>query len=114
MKTKFTSVCVALCLALPVTVGLLSGCAGSADSRSTGQYVDDKSLDYRVKHALHENQEYKFDDVNVTSYKGTVQLSGFVDTEDQKSQAEEIAKKVPGAESVQNNISIKQSHASNM
>lgn len=85
----------------------ITGCAGDRYDRSTGQYIDDKSLTMRVHDALADNAEYKFHDVNVTSYRGTVQLNGFVDNSDQKSKAEDIAKGVQGVKDVQDNLSVK-------
>ena len=108
MKTKMTSLCLALCLVVPtVAVIGLSGCAGNRYERSTGEYIDDKSLNSRVNSALNANPEYKFGDVKVTSFRGTVQLSGFVNTTEQKSKAGEIAKTVQGVKGVENNITVK-------
>jgi osmotically-inducible protein OsmY len=90
-----------------LAVTYLSGCAGNQYDRSTGQYIDDKSLTVRVHDALHDNPDYKFDDVDVNIFRGTVQLSGFVNLADQKSKAESIAKGVEGVKEVVNNISIK-------
>jgi hyperosmotically inducible periplasmic protein len=84
-----------------------TGCAGDKDSRSTGQYIDDKSLITRVNHALNDNAEYKFSDVDVDAFRGKVQLSGFVDTSDQKSKAYDSAKGVEGVQDVVNNITVK-------
>ena len=108
MKTRIVSFCLALCLGLPMAVGL-SGCAGDRYERSTGQYIDDQALAMRVRDALGDNPQYKFDGVNVTAFRGTVQLSGFVATNDQKSKAGEIAKTVQGVQNVENNITVKES-----
>jgi hyperosmotically inducible protein len=109
MKNLFSNLCLALCLCLPVgTAVVLMGCTGSRYERSTGEYIDDKALNSRVKSALSENPEYKFGDVNVTSFKGTVQLSGFVNSSDQKKTAASIAEKVQGVKSVENNITVKE------
>lgn len=109
MKNLFSNLCLALCLCLPVgTAVVLMGCTGSRYERSTGEYIDDKALNSRVKSALADNPEYKFGDVNVTSFKGTVQLSGFVNTTDQKKMAATIAEKVQGVKSVENNITVKE------
>jgi len=89
------------------TLVLTSGCAGNRYDRSTGQYIDDKSLIARVEHALSDNPDYKFDQVNVDSFRGEVQLSGFVNSSDQKSKAADIAKQVEGVQSVVNNITVK-------
>ncbi|HEV2696051.1 MAG TPA: BON domain-containing protein [Verrucomicrobiae bacterium] len=75
--------------------------------RSTGEYIDDKSLTSRVNAGLRDNAEYKFEEVGVASYKGTVQLSGFVNTADQKDKAGDIAKQTPGTQNLINNISVK-------
>jgi hyperosmotically inducible periplasmic protein len=111
MKNKTNIISMALCLGL-VTAGAigtatLTGCAGNQNTRSTGQYVDDKTLQHQVRDALSDNSEYKFDQVNVDVYRGTCQLSGFVNTSDQKSRAEDIAKNVQGVSTVDNNITVR-------
>ena len=94
--------------AMPLTVGLLaSGCAGDRYHESTGEGIDDTATTSRVKKALHADTQYKFEDVKVTTFKGTVQLSGFADSRDAKSRAGEIAKSVEGVKDLQNNISVK-------
>lgn len=107
VKRKATSLALAFCLALPVFVGGLTGCAGDRYERSTGEYIDDKALTMRVKGALHDNPEYKYDDVEVASFKGTVQLSGFVNSSDQRRKATQIAQNVQGVRDVENNITVK-------
>ena len=103
---KLISVGFATCLALTTAV-TFTGCAGNKYERSTGEYIDDKATTSRVKSALGDNAEYKFGDVEVKSFKGTVQLAGFVNTGDQKDKAGEIAKKVTGVHEVVNNITVK-------
>lgn len=109
MKTNRT-MSLALCVGLLTTAAVgtltLTGCAGNENQRSTGQYMDDKTLQHQVRDALNDNGEYKFDNVNVTVYRGTVQLSGFVQTSDQKSRAKEITKNVQGVSDVENNITV--------
>ena len=109
MKTNMFNLVIAAAL-LAGTGGLIAttGCAGNRDERSSGQYMDDKSLIARVQHALNDNPEYKFDGVNVDAFRGKVQLSGFVNTDDQKSKADDIAKQVQGVQDVINNITVKQ------
>src|SRR5579872_3866021 len=97
-----------LCMALVVSAAALggfTGCAGDRYHESTGEYVDDSSLTVRVKDALG-HSDFKFGDVKVTSFKGTVQLSGFVNNQEQKSRAGEITSTVQGVRGVENNISI--------
>ena len=109
MKTKIGTLCLAFCLGLPLVavVGGAGCAAGSRYERSTGEYIDDKGLNSRVRSALAENPEYKFGDVRVTSFRGTVQLSGFVNTADQKKKAGEIAQTVAGVKGIENNITVK-------
>jgi hyperosmotically inducible protein len=108
MKKQMNKVCLLLCLGLFTgAVAVFTGCAGDQYNRSTGQYIDDKSLAVRVHDALSDNPEYKFSDVNVNIFRGTVQLSGFVNTSDQKSKAADIAKGVQGVKDVDNQITVK-------
>ena len=114
MKKAFNNLYLVLGLLLTVgTAAILTGCTGNRYERSTGEYIDDKSLNARVKTALAENPEYKFGDVNVTSFKGTVQLSGFVNAGDQKRMAGNIAERVHGVKNVENNITVKEKISSN-
>ena len=107
MKTKTGNLCLALFVGfLTVATINMTGCAGDRYSRSTGEYIDDNSLKVRVYQALRDNPDYKFGSVTVTAFKGTVQLNGFVDLGDQKSQAEEIVKGTEGVRSVINNLSV--------
>jgi len=109
MKIQASSLCLAVCLSLSTAAAIVTftGCAGDRYNRSTGEYIDDKSLNSRVKDALSDNAEYKFEGVSVTAFKGTVQLSGFVDSYAQKYNASSIAKKVQGVRDVENDITVK-------
>jgi|GEM_PF-1135081 len=94
---------------MPLTVGLLaSGCAGDRYHESTGEGIDDTATTARVKKALHADPQYKYADVKVTTFKGTVQLSGFADSRDAKSRAGDIARTVEGVKDIQNNITVKE------
>jgi hyperosmotically inducible protein len=95
-----------------VTAIGLAGCASNdADQdshrRTTGQYIDDKVLVQKVKSALDDSPVYKFPDVKVNTYNGVVQLTGFVETTEQKRKAEEIARTVRDVSSVENQITLK-------
>ncbi len=107
MKTiKLRSLIGALMLATSGVIGL-SGCAGDKYHESTGEDIDDNAITARVKSALHGDSEYKYPDVKVTTFKGTVQLSGFVDTHDQKARAKDLAKNCAGVKDVENSITTK-------
>lgn len=90
------------------TVGLAGGCAGDRYHQSTGEHIDDGAISMRIKNALSDDPQFKFPMVEVKTFKGTAQLSGFVNTKEQKSRAAEIANRVSGVRSVENNISIKE------
>src|SRR3954467_12314126 len=94
--------------ALPL-VGGLTGCAGGRYTQSTGERIDDSGDSSRVKKALAADTQYKYEDVNVETFKGVVQLSGFVNSRDQKNRAGDLAKKVQGIKEVKNNITVKES-----
>ena len=108
MKKFRMSLYLASCLLLPVFASSLTGCADdSRYERTAGEYVDDKIIVSRVASALARDPEYKFQEVVVASHQGTVQLSGFVPTGDQKDKAEDIADKVPGVKDVDNKITVR-------
>ena len=96
-----------LSLALASSLGITGCTTEQRGGRTAGEYIDDKTLNTRVKGALGDNPEYKFNDVKVESYRGTVQLSGFVATTAQKERAGEIAKGVKGVQNVDNKITIR-------
>jgi hyperosmotically inducible protein len=83
------------------------GCAGTATRESTGEYVDDSTITTKVKAAFVKDPVVKAIDVKVETFKGVVQLSGFVTTSEEKMQAERVAASVMGVQSVKNNISLK-------
>ena len=98
----------ALVILLGIAVGGLSGCAGDRYKQSTGEYIDDKSTASRVRDRLSDDTVYKFPDVKVTVFKGTAQLSGFVNQKAQKDRAADLAKNVAGVKDVVNNITVKE------
>jgi hyperosmotically inducible protein len=104
LKTLALIVCLGV---LPLAGTGLTGCAGSRTEQSTGEQIDDMATSTRVRSALGDSAEYKFADVKVTTFKGTVQLSGFVNTREQRKRAGEIATNVEGAKTVVNNITVK-------
>ena len=104
MRRKLRSLIMAASLGL-ATVTLFSGCA--TGDRSGGQYMDDRVTSQRVKGALTDNPIYKFEDVNVNTYRGVVQLNGWVTHPEQKDVALNIARRTAGVLDVVNNISVK-------
>jgi osmotically-inducible protein OsmY len=98
-----------VCLSVLALAGSITGCAGDRYTQSTGERIDDKGDSARVRSALSDDTQYKYDDVKVQTFKGVVQLSGFVNSRDQKNRAGDLAKKVEGVTEVENNITVKES-----
>ena len=94
-------------LALGTGVATFSGCAGTATRESTGEYIDDATITTKVKAAFVKDPVVSAMDVKVDTFNSTVQLSGFVDTPEQKTRAEQVARGVSGVTGVANNITVK-------
>ena len=87
--------------------GLSGGCAATPTSDSTGQYVDDTTITTKVKASLLDDSAVKSFQISVQTVKGVVQLSGFVDTSDERSAADHDASAVSGVRDVKNDIIVK-------
>jgi len=98
--------CTTLVLFVIVVVTML-GCAGSRTQKSAGDVIDDGVIGAKVKTALLADEEVSGLQVEVETFKGVVQLSGFVDTAAQANKAEQIARGVQGIKEVQNKLSVK-------
>jgi osmotically-inducible protein OsmY len=86
---------------------VLAGCAGSARERSTGDYVDDSTVTTKVKAALLKDPVVSGLAIQVETFKGTVQLSGFAKTEEERSRAASVAREVGGVQAVKNDIIVR-------
>jgi osmotically-inducible protein OsmY len=84
-----------------------AGCAPSQTRQSTGEVVDDAAVTARVKSALINQPGVKSTAINVETFRGTVSLSGFVDSEDMARKAVDAAEKVRGVRSVKNDMRVK-------
>ena len=85
----------------------LAGCAGDTKSESTGEYVDDSVISNKVRANLIGDSELNVFQIDVTTFKGEVQLSGFVNSADAKARAERVARTVNGVKTVHNNLVVK-------
>jgi len=85
----------------------LSGCAGTRTQESTGEYIDDSAITTRVKTALLNDGAVKSTDISVETFKGRVQLAGYVKSPDQRQRAESIARSVAGVKTVNNQIQLR-------
>jgi len=82
-------------------------CASTSKQESTGEYVDDSVITTKVKSLLANDDFFKSFEISVETYKGTVQLSGFVNSRYAVNKAGEIARSVQGVKSVKNNLIVK-------
>jgi osmotically-inducible protein OsmY len=85
----------------------LAGCAGSPTTKSTGNVIDDSVIATKVKTKMIEDPVVKALDIQVETFKGTVQLSGFAASQDQIDRAVVIARNTAGVKSVRNDIRLK-------
>ncbi|HTF95025.1 MAG TPA: BON domain-containing protein [Cellvibrio sp.] len=85
----------------------LTACASGSKEKSTGEYIDDAVISTKVKAAFVEDDELKATEIQVETYKGVVQLSGFVEKSSHVSKAEKVAGQVKGVKSVKNDIRVK-------
>ncbi len=106
-KLKILAMAAGLAASLSLVVGVTTSCSSSRYHRSTGTYLDDKTISTKVKTELYADPNVKGTQVQVTTYQGAVQLSGFVDTQAEKDRAAEVARRVQGVQKVTNNLIVK-------
>ena len=95
------------CLVLLMLIATFAACASTPTRESTGEYVDDSVITTKVKAELAEDNFLKSFQISVETYKGTVQLSGFVNSQQAVDKARQIARSVKGVNSVKNNLNVK-------
>jgi osmotically-inducible protein OsmY len=98
---RFASVAGILFMALAL------GCASTAKQEGTGEYVDDTVITTKVKAAILNEPTLKSAEINVETFKGVVQLSGFVSSQAAENKAVEVTRTVPGVKSVKNDMRLK-------
>ncbi|WP_027148440.1 BON domain-containing protein [Methylobacter tundripaludum] len=86
---------------------LIAGCAGGATHESTGEYLDDSVLTTKVQTSILGDSRLKLLQINVETFKGVVQLSGFVDSAGAATRAVELARTVKGVKTVNNSLIVK-------
>lgn len=92
---------------LAVLLASMLGCAGTSKQESTGEYVDDSVITTKVKAAIFNEPSLKSAEINVETFKGTVQLSGFVSSRADINKAVAVARGVKGVTSVKNDMRLK-------
>lgn len=92
---------------LAIMLATMLGCASSPKQAGTGEYIDDSIITTKVKAAVLNEPSLKSAEINVETFKGTVQLSGFVNSESDIQKAVEVARGVKGVSSVKNDMRVK-------
>jgi osmotically-inducible protein OsmY len=83
------------------------GCASTSKQEGTGEYLDDSVITTKVKAAVFNEPSLKSSEINVETFKGVVQLSGFVNSQSDINKAVEVARSVKGVTSVKNDMRVK-------
>ena len=83
------------------------GCASTAKQEGAGEYIDDTVVTAKVKAAIFNEPTLKSAEINVETFKGVVQLSGFVNSREDVNKAVAVARQIPGVTSVKNDMRLK-------
>jgi osmotically-inducible protein OsmY len=92
---------------LAIALVSVVGCASTSSKEGTGEYVDDSVITTKVKAAIFNEPTLKSAEINVETFKGVVQLSGFLSSHTAESKAIELARSVHGVKSVKNDMRVK-------
>jgi len=94
-------------LLFAMVLATLMGCASTATQEGTGEYVDDTVITTKVKAEIFNEPSLKSAEINVETFKGVVQLSGFVNSQEDINRAVRVARSVKGVVSVRNDMRLK-------
>ena len=94
-------------VALALSFTFVTGCASTAKQEGTGEYVDDSVVTSKVKGAILNDPELKVLQINVETFKGVVQLSGFVDSKAMMARAVEVTRGVAGVKDVKDDMRVR-------
>jgi hyperosmotically inducible protein len=92
---------------LAITLVSVVGCASTSKQSGTGEYIDDSVITTKVKAAIFNEPTLKATEINVETFKGEVQLSGFVSSQASMNKAVEVTRSVKGVKSVKNDMRLK-------
>ena len=95
------------CFVLLMLIATFVACASTPKQESTGEYVDDSVITTKVKSLLAADDFLKSFQISVETYKGAVQLSGFVNSQKAVDKAGEITRSVQGVKSIKNDLIVK-------
>lgn len=104
MKTRHLMAALAL---IGLVAGPMAGCTSTQTHRSTGEYVDDSAISNKVRGELLSDKELNIFQIDVTTFKGVVELSGFVNSSTAKARAGSVAAGIDGVKEVRNNLIVK-------
>jgi len=94
-------------LVILMLIATFAACASTRTRESTGEYVDDSVITTKVKSLLAADDFLKSFQISVETYKGSVQLSGFVNSRQAADKADQITRSVQGVKSVKNDLIVK-------
>jgi len=94
-------------ISLAFLFAAIVGCASTAQKEGTGEYIDDSVITTKEKAAVLNEETLKSSEINVETFKGVVQLSGFVNSQADINKAAEVAKNIKGVTSVKNDMQLK-------
>jgi osmotically-inducible protein OsmY len=92
---------------IAIMVATTLGCASTTKQEGSGEYVDDSVITTKVKAAIFDESSLKSAEINVETFKGVVQLSGFVSSETDQHKAVELARSVKGVKTVKDDMRLK-------
>lgn len=102
---KYFKICSSFLMAVTMLVAI--GCASTATESSTGEMIDDTVITTKVKAAIFQDEELSSSEISVETFKGVVQLSGFVSDRSDVPRAAVVARGVAGVVSVRNDLLVK-------
>jgi hyperosmotically inducible protein len=106
MTMKFTTKQLAA-FSFAMALTSILGCASTSTQEGTGEYIDDTVITSKVKSAIFGDPSLKLTEINVETFKGIVQLSGFVSSAAEESKATELARTIKGVKSVKDDMRLK-------
>jgi hyperosmotically inducible protein len=92
---------------LAITLVTVVGCASTSKQEGAGEYIDDSVITTKVKAAIFNEPTLKSTEINVETFKGVVQLGGFVNSQADINKAVDVARSVKGVASVKNDMRVK-------
>ena len=101
-STKF-----AAALMLALAGATMAACTATSTQESAGEYVDDSVISTKVRAQIVGDKDLKLTQIDVETFKGTVQLSGFVETPAMKAHATDVTRTVKGVQSVRNDLVVR-------